>query len=108
MTAYINEDDRRFITLVSDSTDGRVTRANRINALRRRLERERGIKLELFARSYDEAYGFLSRSQFRYRRVHLPRHDSGNVVTGETTWSPKHAGREYTGMGPDGYTLVTT
>jgi hypothetical protein len=88
VTAYIDEDDR-FVTLVSDSTEGRPTRANRINALRRRLEAERGVKLNLISRSYSETWGFLSRSQFRYER-YIPRHASGNVVSGPSDWVGRH------------------
>jgi hypothetical protein len=47
--------------------DSRRSRATRINALRRRHERKHRTKLTLSSKSYDETYGFLSRSRFRYR-----------------------------------------
>lgn len=65
--AYITENGEQFITLTADSTDSRYARASRINALRRKLEREHGIQLERFHTSRSETYGFMHRTSFRYR-----------------------------------------
>lgn len=64
--AYITEDDDKFVTLTADSTDSRYARASRINALRRKLEAERGFQLERFHTSRSETPGFMHRTSFRY------------------------------------------
>ena len=56
----------QFVTITSDSTRDRRSRAGEINAGRRRYQREHGVTLTLVSKSYSETYGFLSRSAFRY------------------------------------------
>jgi hypothetical protein len=102
VTAYISEDDAHFVTLTDDSTDSRYARASRLNALRRRLEKERGVQLELLATSRSETCGFMHQTSFRYRRHWVGRHRGAEVI-GETPYAGRHEGRERTGMGPDGY-----
>jgi hypothetical protein len=78
--AYVSEDSELFVSLTCDSSDSRCARASRINALRRRLERERGFQLEKFAVSRSETYGFLARTSFRYH-VTWPAIDAARTVT---------------------------
>lgn len=50
-----------------DSTSDRKSRANSVNALKRAIERHYGVKLERLRVTYSETYGFLSRTEIRYR-----------------------------------------
>lgn len=51
----------------ADDTTGRRSRASQITARKLSYQRERGVILTLVSKSYSETFGFLSRSEFRYR-----------------------------------------
>lgn len=55
------------LVLRCDSTRDRKSRANSVNALKRAIERHYGVKLERLRVTYSETYGFLSRTEIRYR-----------------------------------------
>lgn len=55
------------VVLRCDNTANRYSRANSVNALKRAIERTYGAKLEAVRVSYDETYGFLPRTEIRYR-----------------------------------------
>lgn len=62
-----------YVTITADDSSGRRSRAAQISAEKRRYTREHnGITLTLISKSYDEMYGFLSRSAFRYRITRMP------------------------------------
>jgi len=59
--------DMHFVVLRSDSTENRRVRAAEVSALKRAIERTYGVALERANTSYSETYGFLSRTECRYR-----------------------------------------
>jgi hypothetical protein len=90
VTAYLSECGPDFVTINSDSTEDRRTRANRINARRRWFEQSTGVKLiRLGDASYSETYGFLSRTSLRYR-VYRGRHRSESITSGPTVYTGRH------------------
>lgn len=64
--AYTSEESQQFVSITCDG-DTRRARANAINALRRRVEQDTGMRLERIYTSRDEAHGFLPRTRVRYR-----------------------------------------
>lgn len=87
MTAYIAASDENqaatqdFVWIHADDTTDRRSRAGQIGAERRRFELAHNVRLELLAKSYDEAPGFLHRSAFRFRITRLPEEAGKIVVT---------------------------
>jgi len=69
MAAEVHAAGAGMIIIRADSTHDRRSRAAEINAARRAFERDTGTRLALVTKSYSETYGFLSRSEFRYRAV---------------------------------------
>jgi hypothetical protein len=53
--------------LRADLTSDRRTRASAINALKRAIEKTYAVKLVKVSTSYDETYGFLPRTEIRYK-----------------------------------------
>lgn len=58
--------DTNYVWIREDSTQDRRSRANAINAEKRKYERANGVRLTLLSKSYSETWGFLHRSEFRY------------------------------------------
>jgi hypothetical protein len=58
--------DSNYVWIRQDDSTDRRSRAAAINAAKRQYERDNGVRLTLISKSYDEAHGFLSRSEFRY------------------------------------------
>lgn len=87
MTAYIAATDedqaatQDFVWIHADDTTDRRSRAGQIGAERRRFELAHNVRLELIAKSYDEAPGFLHRSAFRFRVTQLPEEAGKTVIT---------------------------
>lgn len=71
MTAYDDNPHATgdYVTFKADSTKDRRSRAAEIGAVKRAYEKLHEVTLELVNKSYDEAYGFLRQSAFRYRIV---------------------------------------
>lgn len=58
-----------YVWIKADSTRDRRSRAGQIHHARIAYEEEHNVKLELITKSYDEAYGFLHQSAFRYKII---------------------------------------
>jgi len=90
MPAYLSEVSDDFITINAASTGSRRARASSVNALRRWVERETGVKLICIGEpAYSETHGFLSSTRLRYR-VYRGRHRSSEVTSGPTDYVGRH------------------